>query len=520
MATNDTPYTLADYVSLLKRRRRILATVFPAAVLISIFYAFWLPTEYESTATILIEMSSVSENMVVATVDINSDTQINAVRRGALSDGNLRALVERLDPYPEQPDLSVDEKIAMIRNSTSLQRVSATDFKPDVAGMAFMVRYRNPSRARARAVMEQLAELFLDYNRKAREHAADETYQFLAQKAQAVDAQVRAMDQKIAEFKRRHGNALPEDRVRNEVAMERARGTLDDLEGRIRDAEKREQDFELQLSQLNPTLAGAAADMRTELASLKAQLAAAEQRYTPEHPDVKRLRRAVADLVARGASETGRNVVPDNPEYLRVSSALSAARRDTQALRAMASRTRGELQAAAGYLSMTPGVEREYVELLRDQTIAREQYAEIQQKLHTAEIGRTFETQVQGERYTLVRPATVPSSPASPNRLGLIMMGFLLGGGLSVGLAALAETSDPTVRSYHDVREISGVPLLGAVPVLLNPVDARRRKVLIGTYAGVFGLALMIVGITVARAAESAAPVHPALRGAMEVVSQ
>ena len=64
MATNDTPYTLADYVSLLKRRRRILATVFPAAVLISIFYAFWLPTEYESTATILIEMSSVSENMV------------------------------------------------------------------------------------------------------------------------------------------------------------------------------------------------------------------------------------------------------------------------------------------------------------------------------------------------------------------------------------------------------------------------------------------------------------------------
>jgi hypothetical protein len=169
---------------------------------------------------------------------------------------------------------------------------------------------------------------------------------------------------------------------------------------------------------------------------------------------------------------------------------------------------------------MTPGVEREYVELLRDQTIAREQYAEIQQKLHTAEIGRTFETQVQGERYTLVRPATVPSSPASPNRLGLIMMGFLLGGGLSVGLAALAETSDPTVRSYHDVREISGVPLLGAVPVLLNPVDARRRKVLIGTYAGAFGLALMIVGITVARAAESAAPVHPALRGAMEVVSQ
>ena len=192
--------------------------------------------------------------------------------------------------------------------------------------------------------------------------------------------------------------------------------------------------------------------------------------------------------------------MPDNPEYLRVSTALAAARRDTEALRSLAVRTRGELQSAAGYLSMTPAVEREYTELMRSQSVAREQFAEIQEKLHTAEIGKTFETEVQGERYTLVRSASSPSSPASPNRLGLIMLGFLLGGGLSVGLAALAETSDQTVRSYHDVRQVSRVALLGAVPILLNPVDARRRKILVGTYAGVFGVALLIVGITVARA--------------------
>ncbi|MFO1378436.1 MAG: hypothetical protein U1F14_15680 [Steroidobacteraceae bacterium] len=520
MATNDTAYTLADYVSLLKRRRRILLTVFPAAVLISIFYAYWLPTLYESSATILIEASSVSDKMVMTTVAIDSDAQINAVRRGALSNENLRVLVQKLDPYPDSPEMSVDDKISLVRSSVSLLRVSPTDFKPDVNGAAFTISYQNPDRARAKAVMQQLAELFLDYNRKARERAADETYRFLSEKAKAVDAEVRAADQKIADFKRRFGNALPEDRVRNEVAMERARGSLDDLEGRIRDAEQHEQDLELQLSQLNPTLAGAAGDWRTELANAKAQLAAAEQRYTPEHPDVRRLRRAVAELAARGASESGKAVVPDNPEYLRVSTALAAARRDTEALRSLAIRTRGELQSAAGYLSMTPAVEREYTELMRSQSVAREQFAEIQEKLHTAEIGKTFETEVQGERYTLVRSASSPSSPASPNRLGLIMLGFLLGGGLSVGLAALAETSDQTVRSYHDVRQVSRVALLGAVPILLNPVDARRRKILVGTYAGVFGVALLIVGITVARADGNPMAPGPLPAGTTKVSTQ
>ena len=137
MATNDTAYTLADYVSLLKRRRRILLTVFPAAVLISIFYAYWLPTLYESTATILIEASSVSDKMVMTTVTIDSDAQINAVRRGALSDENLRDLVQKLDPYPDSPEMSVDDKISLVRSSVSLLRVSPTDFKPDVNCAAF-----------------------------------------------------------------------------------------------------------------------------------------------------------------------------------------------------------------------------------------------------------------------------------------------------------------------------------------------------------------------------------------------
>ncbi len=502
MASIDTTYTLADYVSLLKRRRRILLTVMPGALLSAVFLAFWLPAEYESTATILIEASTIPTTMVVTTVKTDSDQQIEFVKRNALSTENLRGLVQKVDPYPSEPDLSMESKISMVRAATTLEKVDPITFKPQANGSAFTVHYSNPDRVVAKAVMQQIAELFLEYNRKTRSQAAEATYQFLLQKSEQVNAQIREADQKVAEFKRRYGAALPEDRVRNEVSLERSRAQLDDLDGRIRAAEQREKELQLQLEQTSPTLVGAVADWRTEVAKLRADLASAEQRYTPDHPDVRRLRRALADLVARGGGDSAGNAAPDNPDYLRVASALTASRRELGALQLQAARARSDMQSSASNLAITPGVEKEYVELQRAQALARDQFADIQEKLQTAEFAKTFESEVQGERYTLIRNASTPTSPSSPNRIGLILMGLVLGGALGIGLAALAETSDSTVRSYHDVRMISSATLLGTVPVLLNPADKRRRKLLIGAYAVVMGLAVLTVGFTVARAAD------------------
>lgn len=499
MATVESAYTLADYVSLLKRRRRYLLTVFPAAVLLSLFLAYWLPPLYESTATILIEESTIPTTMVQTTVASDLDQQLEMVKRRALAKDDLLKLVAKVDPYPDEPDMTPGDKAAEISGSTSLEKVDPITFKPMVNGSAFTIHYLNPDPQLAKAVTAELAQLFLDYNRETRTAAADLTYRFLLEKSKQVDTEIRAVDQKIAEFKRRYGDALPEDRIRNEVAIERTKGTIDQLDGRIRDAEQREEELSLQLSQMSPTLVGAVSDWRTELANLKAQLATAEQKYTPDHPDVKRLRRAVAEMAARG-SPADSNMPPDNPEYLRVKQALSAARRDAAALRDQLARARGEMASAQTHLAMTPTVEREYQQLERQQDSARAQFADLRDKLHAAEVARTLESEQQGERYTLIRPPSLPRSPSSPNRLGLVLMGFVLGGGLAIGMAALAESSDQTVRSYHDVRVVTSVPMIGAIPVLLNPDDARRRKMLVGGYAAAFGVALLIVGITVARA--------------------
>ena len=135
------------------------------------------------------------------------------------------------------------------------------------------------------------------------------------------------------QFKSRHGDALPAALGLSQGAAERAERDLQDIEGQIRLAEERQSLLNVQLSKLSPSLGSTTGNWRTELATLQGQLAEARVRYTPDHPDVKRLERQIEILSAKAASETGSAEPPaNNPEYLGVRSQINAVQRELAAL--------------------------------------------------------------------------------------------------------------------------------------------------------------------------------------------
>ena len=94
--------------------------------------------------------------------------------------------------------------------------------------------------------------------------------------------------------------------------LERAERELLDYDRRIREAEDQQALLNLQLRETPPSLVGAAGGSRNDLALLTAQLREARQRYTEEHPDVRRLRRSIETL-QQNASAGGAAPIPDNP---------------------------------------------------------------------------------------------------------------------------------------------------------------------------------------------------------------
>jgi polysaccharide chain length determinant protein (PEP-CTERM system associated) len=502
MNTQEVPSSLADYFGILRRRRIYLLTVLPAALLLSVYLAFALTPSYRSSATILLEASSIPTDLVQRTVSSYADQQIELVSRRVLTPENLEAVVAEVDPYPGEKDLSPRDKARQIIADTLIERVDPITLEVLQESNAFSIHYHNEDPRIAAKIAQRISALFLDYNRRTRSERADAAYTFLLAQSRDVERRIGEVEQNIAQFKTRHGSALPEMQLRNQGSAERASRELMDLEGQIRAAEERQALLNVQLSKLNPTLGSITGNPQTELATLQGQLADARVRYTPDHPDVKRLERQIEAASAKAGAEVGstERIVPNNPEYLGVQSQIFATQREIAALQVSAARARGQIYEYEAGTAAAPSVEREYAELTRGRDVLRAQFNDIQGKLREADIARNLETEQKGDRFSQIRSPGVADMPYSPNRLGIILLGVVLGGGLSVGLAAVAETSDPAVRGPRDLQAITGIPAIASVPVMLNQEARRKQLVWWGSYATVLLAATAFVVMTVVTA--------------------
>jgi uncharacterized protein involved in exopolysaccharide biosynthesis len=202
---------------------------------------------------------------------------------------------------------------------------------------------------------------------------------------------------------------------------------------------------------------------------------------------------------AGAASEAGQTAAADNPDYLRVRSQLNSVRRELSTLRASAARVRASLLEYQQNLATAPNVEREYLQLAREYENAQNRYADVQEKIKAASLSQVLESEARGERFTLIRNVSVPAKPYWPNRLGIILLGIVLGGGLALLMAVVRDASDPTVRGSEDLEGIFDSPM-GAIPVILNRTDKRRRRVLWGSLAAAYLVAIVLVGSIVVSA--------------------
>ena len=64
---------------------------------------------------------------------------------------------------------------------------------------------------------------------------------------------------------------------------------------------------------------------------------------------------------------------------------------------------------------------------------------------------------------TVVRPATLPTSPVSPRPVLNVTIGLLLGVALGVGVAVLRETLDTSIKSSEDLQNLTGSLALGVI---------------------------------------------------------
>jgi uncharacterized protein involved in exopolysaccharide biosynthesis len=249
-------------------------------------------------------------------------------------------------------------------------------------------------------------------------------------------------------------------------------------------------------------------DLRRSLRDAQAKLADAQKRYGPAYPDRVRLEREVKsyqqDLAAAASAAASKKPAAssgpaiqdaDNPAYVQIRAQLNATRDDLTATQAREAKLQSDLDRYQHRITETPLIQKQYQELTQDYEVSKATYENLRAKLADAEIGKNLEIDRKGERFTLIEPPLIPEDPSSPNRPIVMVLGAVLAILLAVGVAALLEALDGTVRGRRDlVSLVAGVPPLAIIPDIVLEQSSSQVWMQRALWAGI-GLALVIVAL-------------------------
>ena len=235
--------------------------------------------------------------------------------------------------------------------------------------------------------------------------------------------------------------------------------------------------------------------------------------YTDLHPDIQATQRLIekleeqkkAELAGSTGDAPGARI--QNPVYQQLTIAIAEADATVASLAARVGeyqRRYGELRNAS---NMIPEVEQQYTELMRDYNVYRQNYDALLKRRESVTMSGEVESKADTVDFRVIDPPFVPSQPAWPNRPLLLSLVTL--GGLAAGLvvAFLLSQLRRTVTDRRELRELTGLPLLGAVSRVETDESRRRKRKGLLTYLATLGGlvaaygAVMVLQLMVSRAA-------------------
>lgn len=502
-------YTPEVLLELLSRRWWLVlgpATLVFACVVV---YVQWLPNRYQSDTLILVVPQRVPESYVRSTVTTRIEDRLHSISQQILSRTRLERVIQDFDLYADRRrrrDL-MEDIVENMRKEIGVEIVK---------GDAFRVSFTGEDPRVVMKVTERLASFFIDESLRDREVLAEGTNRFLESQLEDARRKLAANEERLADYRRQHDGQLPTQVESNLQMLHNVQMQLQAL----LDAGNRDRDRKYIVERLlddgaafeaAATPAPLPADGRQDgttagqLAQARRGLEALLTRLTPQHPDVIRQQRAVAQLEQR--LETEASTVPVTPA--RPLTPIEAARltryQDAKVeldqldreLRTKANEEKRLRALIANYqarVAAAPMRESELAELMRDYDTLQQTYRTLLTKKQDSQISANLERRQIGEQFRILDPARLPEKPVSPQRL------LWYGGGLLAALAAglllagLFEYFDRGLRSETDVLLALAIPVIAAIPEVPVQRIAFRRRLVLGVSIGV----LAIVGAAAA----------------------
>ena len=515
---------LSTYYAFVRRRRRVIAYVGLPVAVTAILVALSLPSIYTAPAAFQFEESAIASlGAGRQNHDEYLDQYVTKLGESVLTRANLTSMRNSLQLYPDEGADSSDA-IRKVARGVHIDMVTERILdpgsgRPKDVNAGFRVYYEAKSPVEAQQASKWLVDQLIGVSRQTRRDKALHTAEFLAAEAERYRAQSAQLESKLADFKSKHVNELPESTQTNVASKERLEQELYNVQQDIRTLQQNRIFLETQLQQVlttggdNESLhalqeeynkkaatydknhpdmialrqqidaarrtggARGSTSLRAQLETQKAILAQARQRYSEDHPDVKRIERTIEGLEARLAAGEPADAakVSTEPAVVQLQTQLHGTDNQIASLQSRTSELRGKLSERDVHLGSSPQVEKEYQNLTRDLALAHDKYDQILKQKMDAEFSAAATLAGSGDEFRLTQEPGLPSGPSKPFRMAIVILGCMLAGFLAVVVGLGAEALDQTVRGSRDVHSLLNVTPMAIVPEIHNSVFLQHR---------------------------------------------
>jgi len=467
-------------------------------VIVGSFIVYELPDEYQASARIYVDTRNILKPLMTGmTVSPDMDRQVSIMSRTLISRPNVKKVVDMV---------GLDSKTTGTKDYEGTVTGLMTNIKLDsaVGANLFTISYINSDRKLAKDVVQSLLTIFVEGSLESDE-SSTAALGFIDEQIKGYEEKLNTQENDLKAFKQKNIGLMPQQGVGYYAQLAIAAKDLEKTELELREAERARDSIKQQITGDEPILFMDISDGTDPSSIVNVELDAriAEQRqrldtlslnFTEQHPDIISTKRLIGQLEDRKIEEAkliksdfydpGKNY---SPMLQQLNLALTESEAKVASMRARVEEYTARYNSLKALSNSLPEVEAALAQLNRDYQVNKTNYRRLLERRESAKISSELGSATELMSFKIIDPPTVPETPAGPDRSSIYSLVFLAALAVGIGIAFILSQLRPAFHSQNALREVTGIPVLGSIPMIwtIQEKSYRKRRFF------VFGLSLL-----------------------------
>ncbi len=490
---------ILQYVRGVWRNRWVAIMIAWPVLIAGIAVVDQIKDKYDAETKVYIDSSSVLKPLLKGlAVEADFNSNVRLMVRKLLSRPNLERAIRLMDmDINTRSDRDMDLLIEEVKDKVDIETKGRSNF--------YTISYRDKDPRQAKRMVQTLLDIFVEDTLGSTAKQSDTAILFLDNQIAKYEKLLQEAEHRVEVFKRNNVGIMPKDGANYYNQLQTITAQYEQAKLLLSESTNRRNELKIQLSSLvidkKVEVIGSKYDVR--ISDLETQLENLLLNFTDVHPDVVNTKRILDSLILKRTQEkseqsnSAQASKMENPVYQELQILLS----ETEAVISALTARKKSFQAKMGELKqrvdIIPKIESELKRLNRDYEVHKKNYTELVSRRERAKISEDVESGSEQVKFRIIEPPRVPSIAAFPNRplfdIGVLFLAL----GVGYGIGLLLSLMKPVFYNAKDLREFTGLAVLGAVTKFDTDavLSKRKRNVYLFIFANILLVMVAVVAI-------------------------